>query len=60
MISIEESRKILGKLGKKLSDEQVEKLRNDLYRMVSIILDDYYERKDDDTARKNQRANTGL
>ncbi len=43
MISIEESRKALGKLGKKLSDKEIENLRNSLYQIISDLLDHYYE-----------------
>lgn len=43
MISIKESRKVLGGLGKKLSDKEIENLRNSLYSIISDILDNKFE-----------------
>lgn len=45
MLSIEESRKILGSIGEKMSDEEISKLRNELYQLVSLSLDSYIENK---------------
>lgn len=39
MISIKEARSLLGETGKKLSDEEVEKLLNSLYALFSQIMD---------------------
>lgn len=45
MISIEQSREILGKLGDKLSDKEIENLRNGFYEIINKILDDEYENR---------------
>ncbi len=43
MLSIEDCREHLGNDGKDLSDEELEKLRDSLYQLSEIILDDYLE-----------------
>ncbi len=45
MLSIEESRKELGKLADNMSDEEVIKIRNELYELANIALDSYFESK---------------
>ncbi len=49
MISIEASRKALGKIGKSMSDEEIEKLRSDMYELVNLALDSYVESKNADS-----------
>lgn len=45
MISIDKSKTILGDVGGKLTDEEIENLRNSLYQIISSLLDHYYESK---------------
>jgi len=45
MLSIEESRKHLGSLSAKLTDKEVENLRNSLYQTIGNILDEEFEKK---------------
>lgn len=43
MIQIEEARKVLGKTGKKMKDEEIIKLQKELYILSNILLDHYFE-----------------
>lgn len=45
MITIEKSRKLLGDLGKSMSDEKIEKLRSEVYELAGMALDSYIESK---------------
>ncbi len=39
MLSIEECREKLGKIGKEMADSEIEKLRNQLYALIDQLLD---------------------
>jgi len=39
MLKVQEARKILGKTGEKMADDEIEKLRNSLYSLASQLLD---------------------
>ncbi len=41
MISIEECRKILGESCSSMTDEQIEDLRNNLYKLTESVIDKY-------------------
>lgn len=45
MISIEESRKLLGETAESMSNDEIESLRNDLYELGSLALDGYVASK---------------
>jgi len=42
MLSIEDCREHLGSDGKDLSDEELEKLRDSLYQLAELALEDYF------------------
>lgn len=50
MLTIEECRKTLEDGGKDLSDEEVEKIRDELYELGNLALECYFEEK-----RQNKR-----
>lgn len=50
MLTIEECRKHLADTGKNLTDKEIEKLRSELYQIVSMLLDNYYETKSEEDA----------
>lgn len=39
IISLEQAREGLGKIGKKMTDSQIEKLVRNLYQLINLILD---------------------
>ena len=43
MLAIEKCREILGEVGKDLSDQRVEELRDSLYKLAHLTLDDYFD-----------------
>jgi len=45
MISVEESRKILGKIGQDMTDEEIVKLNNALCAIIESVLDDCFEQE---------------
>lgn len=47
MISIPECRKLLGSYADGLSDEKIEKMRNDSYKLADIIFEMWIERRND-------------
>lgn len=47
MISLEKSGLLLGDLGKKMSDEEILKVRSDLYELAKMALDNYFSSKNE-------------
>lgn len=44
MISVQQSKKLLGKTGEKMIDKEIEKIRNILYSVISQIIDNNLEK----------------
>ena len=46
MLSIQECKEILGDVAKDMSDERILEVRNDLYTLAEIALDEYFKKYD--------------
>ena len=53
MLSIGDCREHLGNDGKDLTDEEVEKLRNSLYQLAELALDDYFRSLEESGRKKD-------
>lgn len=45
MLTIEENRKILGEVGKDMTDSEIIELRNTCQSIIELSLDNYFEEK---------------
>jgi len=54
MISIKKAREILGDKYKNLSDEEIEKIRDEVYQLANLVFDSWLKKKQSEKRNKEK------